>query len=65
MQKDPTDRLLYKIYKQPIQDYIKTNKQKNPKGKWSEDLARHFSKEDMLLLLLLSHFSRVRLCATP
>ena len=36
--KDPTDGLLYKIYKQPIQDYIKKKK----KGKSSEDLTRHF-----------------------
>ena len=34
--------------------------QKNPIKKWAEDLNRHLSKEDML-----SHFSRVRLCATP
>ena len=40
--------------------------------KLAKDLSRLFCKEDaqvsqvvLLLLLLLSHFSRVRLCATP
>ena len=42
---------------------------KNPPAMW-ETWVRSLGQEDtlqkeMLLLLLLSHFSRVRLCATP
>ena len=32
---------------------------------WADQLDRYFSKADMLLLLLLSLFSRVRHFATP
>ena len=38
-------------------------KKKNPIKRQTAYLNRHFYKEDMLLLL--SHFSHVRLCATP
>ena len=55
-----TDKgLISKICKQPA--HVAEYQKNNPIKKWAEDLNRHFSKEDMLL----SHFSRVRLCATP
>ena len=46
--------------------------QKHTEGVWGEvakssfySFARHRGHSGLLLLLLLSHFSRVRLCATP
>ena len=43
-----------------IQVYAPTNKAEELEVQWFyEDL------QDLLLLLLLSHFSRVRFCATP
>ena len=71
---DAADKgLISKTHKQLIQLNIK-NKQSNKKMD-----RRHFSKEDiqmikrhvkrcstlLIMLLLLSHFSCVRLCATP
>ena len=59
---------------QPTRDYFPkytkslynsiTQNQINTINKRAEDLKRHFSKEHMLLLLL-SCFSHVQLCATP
>ena len=54
---DATDKSwIYKVFKHDK----KTNK---PIKKWAEYLNRYFSREGMLLLL--SRFSRVRLCRTP
>ena len=62
---EATDKVLIsKVYKELMQLNIK--KTNNPIKEWAEDLNRRISKEDMLLLLLLlSCFSHVRLCATP
>ena len=62
--KDTLDKgLLSKIYK----ELLKLNKKKmnNSSKTWAKNLNTHLTKEGMLLLLLLSRFSRVRLCATP
>ena len=54
-----TDKgLISKIHKQLLQ--LNARKTNNPTPKWEKDLNRYFSKEGMLLLL--SHFSHVRLC---
>ena len=46
----------------PIETWIKDIKKKFTEGKMQTNTLRYLTS---LLLLLLSHFSRVQLCATP
>ena len=46
-----------------VQAAVKKTIPKKKKGKLSEEAYKKLRKEE--LLLLLSHFSRVQLCATP
>ena len=61
---EATDKeLISKIYKKFLQ--LNSRKKKRPNQKMGQRTKQTFFQRRHMLLLLLSHFSRVRLCATP